>query len=208
MTTTSHIGMTLVEQSQAQKEVTVNEALTRIDALLNNGAKSRSTSTPPGSPATGDLYIIGGSPTGAWTGYSGKLAYFDQVWRFIIPNEGMMLWVADEDSVYIFNGSNWYLQDPYVIKNRVVTAAGSVTVTSDDYLVIVNKTVGAATTVNLPSVWRGRTFVIKDGKGDAATNNITITPASGTIDGAAGKTLNSNYQSATLVFNGSEWNSI
>jgi Protein of unknown function (DUF2793) len=107
MTTTTHLGITLVEQSQAQKEVTVNQALTRIDAILNSGAKSRTTSTPPGSPASGDLYIVGASPSGAWAGQAGQLAYFDQTWKFIAPNEGVTLWVNDEDLIYSYNGSAW-----------------------------------------------------------------------------------------------------
>lgn len=107
MTTTNHLGITLVEQSQAQKEVTVNQALTRLDAVLNSGAKSRTTSTPPGSPVSGDLYIVGASPTGAWSWQAGKLAYYDQIWRFITPNEGMTLWVNDEDLIYTYNGSAW-----------------------------------------------------------------------------------------------------
>src|SRR4051812_43630852 len=107
MTTTTHIGITLVEQSQAQKEVTVNQALTRLDAMLNTGAQSRTTNTPPGSPASGDLYIAGSSPTGDWSGQAAKLAYFDQVWRFVTPLEGMTLWVNDEDVIYTYNGSSW-----------------------------------------------------------------------------------------------------
>ena len=66
MTTTSHLTLTLVEQSQASKEVTVNTALARIDAILNTGAKDKDLSTPPGSPAAGDVYIVAASPTGAW----------------------------------------------------------------------------------------------------------------------------------------------
>lgn len=107
MTNTTHLGITLVEQSQAQKEVTVNQALTRIDAVLNSGAKSRVLNAPPGSPASGDLYIVGSSPTGAWSGQAGNLAYFDQIWRFIPPNEGMSLWVNDEDVTYSYNGVIW-----------------------------------------------------------------------------------------------------
>ncbi len=99
--------MTLVEQSQSQKEVTVNQALTRIDAFINNGAKSRTTSTPPGSPTSGDIYIIPVSATGDWTGQDGKLAYYDQSWKFIIPNEGSTLWVNDENVAYIYDGSSW-----------------------------------------------------------------------------------------------------
>lgn len=92
---------------------------------------------------------------------------------------------------------------------RVVTTAGAITVTTDDYVVICNKTSGAATTVNLPaSPSVGDAYVIKDGKGDAATNNLTLTPDSETIDGAADFVVSVNYASITLVFNGTEWNII
>ena len=107
MTTTTHLGIMLVEQSQAQKEVTVNAALTRIDAILNNGAKSRTTNTPPGSPASGDLYIVGSTPTSAWTGQGGKITYYDQAWQFIAPGAGMTLWVNDESKLYSYDGSSW-----------------------------------------------------------------------------------------------------
>lgn len=107
MALTPNLGLTLVEQSQAQKEVTVNQALTRIDALLNTGASSRTLNMPPGSPAAGDLYIVGGSPTGAWAGQAGNIAYYDQVWRFVIPRQGMTLWVAAEAQLYTYDGSGW-----------------------------------------------------------------------------------------------------
>jgi hypothetical protein len=107
MATTSHLGLTLVEQAQAQKEVTVNQAFVRIDALLNTGAKSRATNTPPALPASGDLYIVGTSPTGAWAGQAKKLAYFDQIWKFISAGEGMLIWVNDESRSYYYNGTDW-----------------------------------------------------------------------------------------------------
>lgn len=110
MTTTSHLAIALVEQSQAQKEVTVNAALNRIDALMNNGAKSRTTNTPPGSPVAGDLYIVGPSPTGAWAGQAAKLTYYDQAWKFITPIEGATLWVNDEDVQYVYTGASWLSQ--------------------------------------------------------------------------------------------------
>lgn len=89
---------------------------------------------------------------------------------------------------------------------RVVTAAGAVTVSSTDHVVVVNKTTGAATAVTLPaSPVAGREIIIKDGKGDAGLNIITITPAAGAIDGAANALIATNYQSLTLVYNGAEW---
>jgi len=75
--------------------------------------------------------------------------------------------------------------------------------------VIVNKTSGAATAVNLPATpITGKKYIVKDGKGDAATNNITITPAAGTIDGAATYVMNTNYQVVSFVYNGTQWNLI
>ena len=107
MATTTHLGITLVEQAQAQKEVTVNTAFRRLDALMNTAVIDKDLTTPPGSPDDGDLYIVATGATGDWNDKDGQIAYFDQIWRFIVPNEGMQLWVADEDVSYVFDGSNW-----------------------------------------------------------------------------------------------------
>ena len=45
-------------------------------------------------------------------------------------------------------------------------------------------------------------------KGDAGTNNISIIASVGTIDGQNTWILNQNYQSFTLIDNGTEWNII
>lgn len=64
---------------------------------------------------------------------------------------------------------------------REVTAAGAVTVDAADAdIIFINKTVGAATAVTLPSAAsRTSPVMIIDGKGDANTNNITISPQTG-----------------------------
>jgi hypothetical protein len=111
MTTTHHLGITFVEQAQSQKEVTVNQALARIDAILNSGAKSRVLATPPISPTDGDLYIVAASPTDDWAGQAGNISYFDSIWRFIVPIEGMTLWVNDEDLIYSYDGTAWVLSN-------------------------------------------------------------------------------------------------
>lgn len=107
MTTTTNLGITHVEQSQAQKEVTVNTALDAIDALMNVGAIDRALNTPPVSPSNGDVYIIGSSPTGDWAANADDIAYYQQEWKFLAPNEGMTLWVNDEDRNYSWDGSAW-----------------------------------------------------------------------------------------------------
>lgn len=92
------------------------------------------------------------------------------------------------------------------IAPRTITTASSVTVAATDGLVVINKATGAATTVTLEAgPVPGTVHRIKDGKGDAATNPITILPASGTIDGAASTVINQNRGAITLEYNGAEW---
>jgi hypothetical protein len=108
MTTTPNLGITLVEQSQSQKEVTVNQAILTLDAVLGGGVIDKDLATPPVSPAEGDKYIVAGSPTGAWTGHAKHIAFFyNGGWRFINPGEGLFVWVNDEDLLYVYTGSAW-----------------------------------------------------------------------------------------------------
>lgn len=107
MTNTCNLNIPLVAQNQAQKEVTVNEALCVIDAILNRGAIHKGANTPPASQASGDLYIIGTVPTGAWNGRANNIAYYNTIWKFITPNEGMTIWVNDEDLQYSWDGAGW-----------------------------------------------------------------------------------------------------
>lgn len=115
MTETHHLGAVLIEQSQAQKEVTVNEAISRIDAMLNTGAKDKDITIPPGSPANGDVYLVGASATGDWSGHDDEVAFYDQIWRFVSPRTGVTLWLEDEERHYVYDGSAW--QDNTVFKD-------------------------------------------------------------------------------------------
>lgn len=173
MTTTSHLSLSLVAQSQAQKEVTVNAALSKIDAILNTGAKSRTTATPPGSPAAGDVYIVASSPTGAWSGYAGSITYYDGSWKFITPNEGMALWVNDEDAMYVYDGSSWQSQ----IIRVYTTLSGTAHTLDGSYA---GKTIlfsnASAVTLTLPNnLYAGfQCRIIQYGAGQ-----VTCSPASG-----------------------------
>ncbi len=107
MATTNNLGITLVEQSQAQKEVTINQAFALLDAFVGKSVLDKDLATPPGSPAASALYIVAASPTGSWSGKATYLAYFDQVWKFITPQNGMRVYVQDESIEYKFNGTSW-----------------------------------------------------------------------------------------------------
>lgn len=70
-------------------------------------------------------------------------------------------------------------------------------------LVVVNKSVGSATTLPLPNGVVNQAFTVKDGKGDAAANPITITAAN--IDGNTSIVIASNGGWLTLVWTGTQW---
>lgn len=107
MATTTNLGITLVEQSQAQKEVTINQALTCLDAMVGGAVADKDLATPPANPTPGVVYIVAASPTAEWSGKATALAYFDQVWRFITAVNGLRVFVQDESRYYQFNGTAW-----------------------------------------------------------------------------------------------------
>jgi len=86
-----------------------------------------------------------------------------------------------------------------------VTTPIAVSATTD-CVVVSNLTVAGAVAVTLPAGAAKQVFIIVDGKGDAATNNITITPnGAETIRGAATLVLANNYTGVVLVFSGTNW---
>jgi hypothetical protein len=91
---------------------------------------------------------------------------------------------------------------------RIITSGSAVTVLAADGTVIIKKTTGSPTTVTMEaSPAAGAVHKIKDGKGDASTNPITIQGASGaTIDGAANFPLDVDWAAVALEWSGTEWN--
>lgn len=105
---TPNLGLPQLAADQAQKHVTVNEALLGLDALVQLAVLDRDLATPPGSPAQGARYLVAASPTGAWAGHAGHIAaWLDGAWRFFLPNIGWLAWVADEAALLAWNGSAW-----------------------------------------------------------------------------------------------------
>lgn len=62
---------------------------------------------------------------------------------------------------------------------KVLTAAGPYTAQPTDEVLIIKQTVGASFTINVDWSTRSKPLRVVDGKGDAATNVIAITPAAG-----------------------------
>lgn len=113
-----------------------------------------------------------------------------------------------------FNGILWSPISPSNVvineNTEIISSGNSILLNSNSRRVIVKKTVGSPTVVNMPNTSiLGQEVIIKDGKGDALINNINIVAQSGSlIDGLTSIVLSQNYQSFTLLFDGSNWNII
>lgn len=107
-------------------------------------------------------------------------------------------------------GSTFYTGRALQENQYFHTVAGNYQMPANLFMFICRKTVGAPTAVDLPAnPITGREAVIKDGLGDAGTNNITIGTSDGTtLDGSASLTINTAYGFMRFRFNGSYWNRI
>ena len=108
MSDTPRLGLPLVQASQAQKHVTVNESLTRLDGLTHLQLKSVSLSTPPTSASEGDVHFVGAGATDAWAGEDGNLALFSNGgWDFVAPQVGWAGWSETVAARVVFDGVDW-----------------------------------------------------------------------------------------------------
>lgn len=120
MTTSPDYGLPYIASQQAQPEVTHNAALNLVQ-MLCGGVINVGTNTPPGSPTAGDVYVVGTSPTGAWSGRANCLAgYFGGAWVFVpgvdssgtpitigARHEGLRAFNQTDGKLYVWSGSAW-----------------------------------------------------------------------------------------------------
>lgn len=78
-------------------------AIIGAKASLTTRVVNQTTNAPPGSPAIGDAYIIGPTPSGAWTGNATKVAVCENGSTFTIYTQ------ADGDRVYDIAQKNFFV---------------------------------------------------------------------------------------------------
>lgn len=108
--------------------------------------------------------------------------------------------VSYPSSGFVFSGNGTASQticSPGIIPHTSVTAA-TYTVLDSDYYLACNRAGTIALTFPA-ATGSGRTIIIKDVSGAAATNNITAASSGATFDGDSTLTLNTNYASVTCT---------
>lgn len=110
MSNTSNLQLPYLAVGQAQKHVTVNESLRRLDALVQLSVVSATTTVEPGAPSDGQVWIVPSGKSGvAWNSYANwSLGYYrDGAWVQITPREGWIAYVQDTDQVLVCTGAAW-----------------------------------------------------------------------------------------------------
>lgn len=108
MTETANLALPLVQPAQAQKHVTVNEALARIDGLAQLTLVSVSDEVPPAGAADGVAYGVPAGAVNEWAGWGGHVAIaIGGGWVFVPARRGWRALVLDAGQGAVFDGSDW-----------------------------------------------------------------------------------------------------
>ena len=100
------IGLPLLFAGQAQKEFTLNEALSLVDALYPQSVLA-SQPAPPAEPAEGACYRVTAPATGAWADHADHVAVLvGGAWHFVAPVQGMAIFDRAADHLLVFR-SGW-----------------------------------------------------------------------------------------------------
>lgn len=118
MTTTPKFGIPLVASQQAQPEVPHNQMVLLIQSLI--GGVIATQNAPPGSPASGDCYLVGTAGSGAWAGKNNKIAMYYGGWVFVpgldssgvdipmgVTHEGLEVYDQGADARKRWSGTAW-----------------------------------------------------------------------------------------------------
>lgn len=108
MVETTTLGLPLLTGNQAQKHLTVNEALQRIDALAQISLQSKDQTTPPAAAVEGQVWAVPNGAEGAWTSQEGRLAlWLGGGWLFVAPGTGWTAFILDLGNRATFDGAEW-----------------------------------------------------------------------------------------------------
>lgn len=219
--TTPKLQMPELVVGQAGKELTHNQALAVLDQLAQAVVVDKDLTAPPGSPANGSMYIVAAGATGAWSGMSGKLAYWlttVSAWTFITPADGWSVWVTDEAKRYELLAGVWTIVAAAgggsgdmlsTLISSEVSVTGAATLTSGAFgkMHLCSGTT-ADYTVSLPASSGSAGKVIGFRMASGLTKMVSI-DASGSelIDGQLSRVMWAN-EAAILLCDGVGWSKI
>ena len=178
MVDTPNLVLPYLAANQSQKHVTVNEALRRLDALVQVTVQSAALTTPPGSPVEGQRWIVPASPTGAWAGRAGQIAAWqDGAWAFYAPLDGWTAIDISTDTLLLYNAGTgiWTGLITGVFSDAAFTLQDDIDPTKQARFQIAGFTAGVMRVFTLPDV--SGTLAVLSGVAQTFQNTTTFSGA-------------------------------
>lgn len=105
---TKRLELPLLQPAQSQKHVTVNEALMRLDGLVNLVLESATQAVPPAEIVDGQCWAVPAGAGGGWQGQDGHVAIgANGGWVYVPVQDGMRGFIRDQGVEAISRNGMW-----------------------------------------------------------------------------------------------------
>jgi hypothetical protein len=122
MVDTVKLDSALMVEAQSRADVIYNTFAKRADAFIGvPKILLWQENTPPGSVVDGDMYLLGGAPTGVWSGQLNKIALYDNGWVFFSPFDMIVEDVENNNTLKHYSTSVGGWSDLTVASGRGTT---------------------------------------------------------------------------------------
>ncbi len=114
----SRLSLPFIMPAQAQKHVTHNTALQKLDVLVQTIVEAFDATNPPASPAEGDVWALGASPTADWASHPHHFAtWTNGAWLFTPLKQGFVAVQNGGAELMIWDGTVWKPSDISELSN-------------------------------------------------------------------------------------------
>jgi Protein of unknown function (DUF2793) len=207
MADTPNLVLPYLAANQSQKHVTVNEALRRLDALVQVTVQSAALATPPATPAEGQRWIVAAAPTGAWVGHAGQIAAWqDGAWAFYAPLDGWTAIDVSSNTLLLYNAGIgiWTGLITGVFSDAAFTLQDDIDPTKQARFQIAGFTAGTTRVFTLPDATTSlaglavaQTFSAKQTLSNA-NNDLGTSTGTGTTNLGTGATLSGSTKTVNI----------
>lgn len=106
---TARLRLAELPEGQAMNAAEINTVLGQLDALVDCCLKGVFVDASPATASDGDVYLVGGSPSGDWGAeFTYKLACRrDGAWVPVIPFDGLRAFVPAADTFLVYAAGVW-----------------------------------------------------------------------------------------------------
>jgi hypothetical protein len=191
-----------------------NTLLRMLQTLVQPNVINVGVTTPPGSPANGDTYIVGSGASGLWSGQGTSIAYWSTdnsaapsgEWEFYSPKVGWVVGNQTNGTLYIFYGGVWVAAGNSPESIQFISS--SVTLGfSGGFNTLVQATAGGGgINLVLPTAIGVKGQIIRIMMVDTGVGGVNIGTSLGqTINGFSSYGLTNQYQTVSLESNNANW---